>query len=197
MPWEGQNTWTGQMWQCDGRYIWLFISSVCPGIKSPSGRWHVRGHRECWDLCHSCHVRHLSVVVRGGTERLSIPHNSPIVTCLRHVTMWVPSPKYLKAANDLRSEWTLTGGLRAFQECLDDRRDPGRDLRWMTVLIWLTGKLVTRTGWRRETRCQEIFSCPAWPESGRQTRSVASHMSVEARVGSCLAPLEQRNNYVW
>ena len=140
----------------------------------------------------------LSCCERRDRETLNSPQLSDSnLVCLRHVTMWVPSPKYLKAVNDLRSEWTLTGGLRAFQECLDDRRDPGRDLRWMTVLIWLTGKLVTRTGWRRETRCQEIFSCPAWPESGRQTRSVASHMSVEARVGSCLAPLEQRNNYVW
>ena len=82
--------------------------------------------------------------------------------------------------------------MRAFQECLDDRQDPGRDLRWMTGLI-----LVMRRDWRRETGVPPtppllVSSCSPdqrW-ESDTRTRSGASGRSGEAREGSCPEPLK-------
>ena len=98
------------------------------------------------------------------------------------------------AFNDLRSEWTLTEDLRAFQECLDDRQDPGRDLRGTTGLI-----LVMRRDWRQETpdRTTPPPLVSSWwseqaEESDKQTRSDVSERWAWGRGGSCPEPLKNR-----
>lgn len=106
---------------------------------------------------------------------------------------------------NLPSELALTEGLRASLEYWDDRqdpaRDPPRDPRWMTVLIFLTKILVTRRDWRRPTGVHHSprparFSLLAEQRelagSDRQRRSDVCVMSEGARVGWCPEPLKYR-----